>query len=207
MTNGIRSGFSMIEIIVTILLLGLIFATVPMLLESANQSDADSLEGEALYHAAALLNRITAMPYNSALLDGNESRILDVIDGAGTSKCNDNINGRKVRAGTKVINPPQFRSCTDAPKVSHGQSNPDEKRAINHFDGYTQDLVDRGFTLKVTIDNFDPTPSSIWTDYPVAPKGAPVTHMMLITVEAVRTDTDTTIGTLRYVASNIGAPQ
>ena len=201
-----KKGFSIIEIIVTIVLLSLIFATVPMLLEAANRSDADSLEGEALYHASALVNRIAAMPYNSALLDGNETRMLDF---GGATGCGYVINGLSVRRGTFDLMPPQFRSCAReggtviAPHI-HSDTTP--KRAINQFQGYTQDLTDRRFTLNVTIDDFNPPNNSVWSDYPSAGKTGGA-DMVLITVEAVSTDTGTSIGMLRYIAANIGVPQ
>ncbi|GHS87287.1 hypothetical protein FACS189487_03150 [Campylobacterota bacterium] len=63
-----RRAFSLVELIFTIILLGIIFVTVASLLFKSVELDIASFEGEALYRAAALMQRVTAQPHNSALL-------------------------------------------------------------------------------------------------------------------------------------------
>ena len=189
-----RAGFGIIEAIVTIVLLSLIFTTIPMLLTKATESDIASLEGEALYHASALVGRIAALPFNSALLDGNESKIIN-LDCAGA------LGGHTVHAGTANLAPETFRICENTgidPIETTAQP-----RAINQFHDYNQSLSDRGFELKVAIGYLNE--SGVWDNWNT--NQAPPTNLLLITVTATHTATGETIGTLRYVASNIGALQ
>lgn len=183
----------MLEAILTIVLLGLVFATIPMLLTKATESDAASLEGEALYHASALVSRIAALPFNSALLDGNESRIINLGDCAVT------LGGAAVRAGTQTLAPAKFRSCVGiaADLVAY---NPN-LRAINQFHQHPQIATDRGFALDVTVGYLPE--NATWDGWATA---AGPTNLLLITVTA-RDDVNATIGVLRYVATNIGASQ
>lgn len=189
----IRAGFGILEAIVTIVLLSLIFATIPMLLTKATESDIASLEGEALYHASALVGRIAALPFNSALLDGNESKIIDL-------DCTGTLGGHTVHAGTANLTPETFRICENTgfnPIVTAVQP-----RAINQFHNYNQSLSDRGFSLNVAIGYLNE--SGTWDNWNTV---AGPTNLLLITVTATHTATGETIGTLRYVASNIGALQ
>ncbi|MGE4294849.1 MAG: hypothetical protein AB7E49_04020 [Campylobacterales bacterium] len=185
-----RAGFGIIEAIVTIVLLSLIFATIPMLLTKATESDIASLEGEALYHASALVGRIAALPFNSAMLDGNESKIINI-----GGECVPN-NGQLTRSASSS------RLCVDLPGNPGDIDYNGELRAINQFHGYGQSLPDRGFDLNVTIGYLNE--SGTWGNWTTV---AGPTNLLLITVTATHATIGETIGTLRYVASNIGALQ
>lgn len=188
-----RCGFGILEAIVTIVLLSLIFATIPMLLSKATESDIASLEGEALYHASALISRIAALPFNSALLDGNESRILNL-------NCDETLNGHAVYGGTRVLAPSKFRSCVKDAAALEALGDTSPQLAINHFHGYDEELPDRGFDLNVTAQYLHE--SDNWDNWP----GAIESNLVLITVTASHSATGEVIGTLRYVAANIGSP-
>ncbi|MDR2905449.1 MAG: hypothetical protein LBU73_05815 [Helicobacteraceae bacterium] len=70
-----RGAFSIVELIITIMLLGMIFVTVPALLSKSIEADLQSFEGEGLYHAGALLNRILSQAYNSVLVENIPSSL------------------------------------------------------------------------------------------------------------------------------------
>lgn len=54
-----RRGFTIVEVIATLLLLSIVFVTIPTFLSISVKSDETSLEGEALYHATALISHIS----------------------------------------------------------------------------------------------------------------------------------------------------
>ncbi len=198
----IRRGFGLLEAIVTIVILGLVFTTIPMLLSQANKSDEVTLEGEALYHAAALIRRIASMPLNSTALDGNESQVID-FDG---SQCDDRDDNTSARSGTDAllqqgIGENRFRSCTTDTLNYEGFSNPANRRAINHFQDYERVFAERGFRLEVALGWLDDTAGD-WSGW--STQGAE-SNLLLITVTARHLGSGEPIGTLRYVAANIGS--
>lgn len=188
-----RKAFSILEAIATIVILSVIFATIPMLLSKTTEVVEGSLEGEALYHASALITRIASMPFNSVLLDGNESKIINL----NASECGSDDG---LRDGSREINATKMRQCVVEKTFLEPLIKKDTNQsAINHFQGYKQDLEERGFGLKVDLKYIED-----WAVWSEADKGS--SNFLLITVTAFhQQDENDVIGALNYVASNIGA--
>lgn len=210
----------MIELIVTIILIGIIFAAVPGLLLKSVESDIASLEGEALYHAAAKIQEIIAQPHNS-LLNRDDLRgkplVINygaginpicplVADGSitetrGVAELKSSASGIALKRDSLCYN----ASATD---IIGGIGLVEPQSAINEYHGWTQRDFSQGYRLDVTItpisDNhvadFGNPPN--WTNWPSA--GAAPSDLLLITVRVAYDDTDETIGVLRYAASNVG---
>lgn len=197
-----RRAFSIAEAIITIVILGLILPTIAMLLSQSTKSVEDSLEGEALYHASALITRIASMPFNSVLVDHNTTTNIINFDGTET-ECEDN----RYRKGSNAIGGSgiKIRKCTEVTQKSDlgGLAYNPSLSAINHYQGFKQDIgEDRGFSLKVDLKYFDRWENA-WNQ--VSPSADPQ-NFILITVTAYHTgDESKVIGVLNYVASNIGA--
>ncbi|GHV07706.1 hypothetical protein AGMMS50229_14960 [Campylobacterota bacterium] len=198
-----RKGFTIAETIVTIVLLAIVFTAIPTILEKATESDINSMEGEALYNAAALLNRVISLPYNSAL-DENSTHLIANWTGSGCSDPAYGINGASVRVGTVAFNPKEFRKCSEPIAALDSFANITPQMAINHFDGYEDDsLTDRGYKLKVSVLYFDNGESTDWSRWE---KGATAAtkNQLLVTVTALYAASDEEIGRLHYVVSNVG---
>jgi prepilin-type N-terminal cleavage/methylation domain-containing protein len=222
-----RKAFSMIELIVTVVLLGIVFAAIPGLMYRAVEADAASLEGEALYHAAAKMQEIIAQPHNGMLnleLYRNRPLVINYYNGPGSATpppSNRICDG--VSTETTGINNMKSRVPTikrDALCADNNSSVVENinvmpavvQSAINHYNGWSQTNFARGYKLEVTVtpmfdqhaNDFD-APIA-WSGFPpaaIAIATAP-TDLLVISVRAAYNDDDETIGVLNYVASNIG---
>jgi prepilin-type N-terminal cleavage/methylation domain-containing protein len=225
-----RRAFSMIELCITIVLLGIVFAAIPGLLYRSVESDAASLEGEALYHAAAKMQEIIAQPHNSMLNKERYRNLPLVIDyyayGWVTNAPSNRIciSGGGIEtqglALLKSVAPTLKRDALCADNGNVGDLDPipatptSPQSAINHYNGWSQTNFARGYKLEVTVTPMDdprasntidtpPAPSD-WSGFPVAASAHVPTDLLVITVRAAYNESDETIGVLRYVASNIG---
>ncbi|MDR3347959.1 MAG: hypothetical protein LBN32_05025 [Helicobacteraceae bacterium] len=216
-----KKAFGMIEAITTIVLLGIVFATIPWLLNAAKDSEALSLEGEALYHASSLITKIASMPFNSLGYSAGDAFEIDgepgetfILNFAGSG-----CGMSDMRAGTSSFGATRYRHC-QAGGGTPGWWTPDgiknaatvtEQIAVNEWNGYTQ-VFEQGFSLEVAIDylNYpvDPTPIPDTFTWTTATSGwttsVAATNQIMIAVTAKDRDGEA-IGTLRYLVSNIGA--
>jgi hypothetical protein len=207
----------MIELIITIVLIGIIFAAIPGLLARAVEADTSSLEGEALYHAAAKMQEIVAQPHNSILnKDAYKNKPYVVYyDGGAICGGGTETKGIQELKNTAPIDigglkrdamcpdkTPQYEDITLAPVL---------QSAINEYNGWRQTDFSQGYTLEVAItplqDNrvvsgyTQDLNLSEWTA--TSPATTP-RDLLLITITASYSDTGETIGVLRYAASNVG---
>lgn len=193
-----KKAFSIVETMATIVLLGIVFTTIPMLLSRAGEVVDDSLGGEALYHASALITRIASMPFNSVVVDLNKSaRIIDLnITDPNVSSAKCGLDG--LRKGSRDINATKMRLCeSGVTTLDPFSAKATNQTAINHFQGYTEDLDERGFRLSVDLKYIK--------DWDLWESSATESNFVLITVTALHKDDNRIIGVLNYVASNIGA--
>ncbi|MDR3163203.1 MAG: hypothetical protein LBT81_05020 [Helicobacteraceae bacterium] len=201
-----KNAFSMIETIVTVVLLGLIFGTLPILMSTVVEVEEDALEGEALYHASALMNRIVSLQYNN--------KVKDSIVGHSTinANCTYLLDSANVREGTALLRPERFRRC-DITTTPDGLSWEESQTGINQFNGARFDMEERGFRLDVQVgylaDNTLLPPvgviTTVWTLDQSATAGVTGSNFILVTITARNRQTGNEIGVLHYVASNIGA--
>jgi hypothetical protein len=219
----------MIELIVTIVLLGIVFAAIPGLLYRAVEADASALEGEALYHAAAKMQEIIAQPHNGILNRsdlGYKDRPL-VIDYyaagslaiapfnriCGASPETAGIYNMKFNPTGRMSTIKRDALCANNVfnVVEDINATPEAvQSAINHYNGWSQANFARGYKLEVTVTPMNDAHANNfaapidWSGFPVAAQPTKPTDLLVISVRAAYNDSDETIGVLRYVASNIG---
>ncbi|MDR0747811.1 MAG: hypothetical protein LBE89_08015 [Helicobacteraceae bacterium] len=199
-----KNAFSMIETIVTVVLLGLIFGTIPILMSTAVEVEEDALEGEALYHASALMNRIVSLSYDSNVSD-------DIVGNIAGSGCGSTLDGVDVRLGTATLRPERFRRC-DNITVPLGLTLEEGQTGMNQFRGAEFNMAERGFRLEVQVGYLSDNtatpggiPTTSWTLDQSETAGVGGSNFLLVTITAINVQTMSEIGVLHYVASNIGA--
>jgi hypothetical protein len=205
----------MIELIITIVLIGIIFAAIPGLLFRAVESDRSALEGEALYHAAAKIQEIISQPHNSILNEEAYRNKPYVVYYDGSAICNgatETVGIHRVKQYIPAVKRDAICIAGTAPDfrdISSSSTLPLKQSAINEYNGWKQQNFSQGYTLEVAItpvlDNHATTSAldPDWRDWPSTGLADP-SDLLLITVTASYSDTGETIGVLRYAASNVG---
>jgi hypothetical protein len=204
----------MVELSITIVLIGILFAAIPGLLFRAVESDLSALEGEALYHAMAKMQEIISKPHNGAL-NNVEPRykpyVLDYDSATNANSICQTAAGSIETTGiaalkASVPNLKRDAICTVATPQAIGLVSP--QSAINHYDGWSETNFALGYKLEVFVrplyDNRVASgfaDKAVWTGFPAA---AAQGDLLLITVRAAYVLDDETIGELFYVASNVG---
>ncbi|MDR1451812.1 MAG: type II secretion system GspH family protein [Helicobacteraceae bacterium] len=226
-----RKAFSMIELVITIVLIGIVFAAIPGLLFRAVEADVASLEGEALYHAAAKMQEIVSQPHNSMLRDGrisnNIAYVIDYDRYGGSINLNpicdtaaqDETKGiARISAEIAAKASPPITLKRDA--ICFYSTIPElrprdfawvrpQQQGINDYHGWTQEDFSQGYTLEVSVKPIED--NRVAGSYAAMPdwrvwNDSSTSHsdFLLITVRAAYSDDNETIGVLHYVASNIG---
>lgn len=81
-----RNGLTLIELILSMVIIGVVFTVIPRLILSMNQSTQVTIKEEAMYNALAQIGMITALPWDNN--NTQNSQILGVTHGDGAYECN-----------------------------------------------------------------------------------------------------------------------
>ena len=88
-----RRALTLIELILSMVIIGIVFTVIPRLIISMNQSTQTTIKEEALYNAMAHIGMIINLPWDNT--NTQNSQILRVTSGNGAYECNTTSGYRK----------------------------------------------------------------------------------------------------------------
>jgi len=217
MQNQRRSkSFTLIEILVSLIVIGIVATTLPIMLQNIVQTSKNVSKEELFYQEFSLLQLINTMYFDeNNTIGDNYYKDLNATLGDSELLIEENATkgqyvGKYNRVGKFDINNNILRSGTDStvskigPDV--GENDPSKYDDIDDFDGYEENVSSANglITLHVKVkyinDNANYGNSDINFTFDFTEKN--LTNIKLITVYAKAGDNNIT---LYYPAMNIGA--
>jgi hypothetical protein len=103
-----RPAVALIELMIAIVIMGIALASVPIMMEKANEADTLALQQEAIMLAATQMSNVATLPWdeeeNNVTRNGGYAKFLDVTDNSGTSFSFGRSAGTEYRVGGLSMN-------------------------------------------------------------------------------------------------------
>ena len=216
-----RDGFTFIELVVAIVVIGIALMSVPLMLSQASKSDEFSLNQEAILAGATKIGNILTFPWDDKLANSlNVKHILDVTNGDSELNRYPNNNSTR-RIGNFKTN---FRRKFDS-NITYasstlgrtGDQNASVYNDIDDFNGITETISSGGvgdyikdFNLTTTVKYISDT--ATYSSSPILNIGdintslaTPSTNLKMVAVKVYDNTNNETITTLRAFSANIGS--
>ncbi len=209
-------AFSLIELMISIVILGIIMVTIPMFLKTFVNSSKVSVKEEVFFNQFSLLSLITTKYFDqNSTVGDNYYKDLNATGGDTELIIKKFADGSLNRTGKEQMNNNILRSgssytlSTIGPDA--GESGVSSYNDIDDFDGYTQHInvgvESNGYNIAVSVNyinddtNYSDNNISFDMNYTALSKSAK-TNIKLITVKT--TFSDGSVVRLYYPACNIG---
>jgi prepilin-type N-terminal cleavage/methylation domain-containing protein len=115
----VRRAFSFIELVVSIVVIGIVFMSVPLILTETGRSAEAAIQQEAVMAGVTQLVNVMSYQWDEnqtdETLNGGYAKVLDTYNGATALQCID-INGSRWRIGH--FREPDRRRCYNAPRFA-----------------------------------------------------------------------------------------
>ena len=204
MKNLKKSSFSLIELVVAIVVIGIVVTAIPMLLSNVSNNQETNLQEKSFFNAFALVTLIQTQEWDENNTKGdNYYKVLTSDNGDGNLTC--------IRKGVKQLDNDSGAICaTDNNKTSVIGVDADENKSdestfddMDDFDGYSTVVSDINITVKVKYvdDKTDYSSKNIFFNELSNSQDSNIKRMEL---NITNKDTKEVIAILRYFASNIG---
>lgn len=204
MKNLKKSSFSLIELVVAIVVIGIVVTAIPMLLSNVSNNQETNLQEKSFFNAFALVTLIQTQEWDENNTKGdNYYKVLTSDNGDGNLTC--------IRKGVKQLDNDSGAICaTDNNKTSVIGVDADENKSdvstfddIDDFDGYSTIVSDINITVKVNYvdDKTDYSSKNIFFNELSNSQDSNIKRMEL---NITNKDTKEVIAILRYFTSNIG---
>ena len=149
MKNLKKYSFSLIELLIALVIIGISVVSIPMLLNSVSKNTSTTLKEKSFFDAFALLNLMQVVEWdeNNTKSD-NFYKVLTSDGGNADLKC--------IRKGTLYLDNKSGADCAkEYNKTSHigvddGESSVSDYDDIDDFDGYWTTINDINFSIKVS---------------------------------------------------------
>lgn len=123
-----RNGLTLIELILSMVIIGVVFTVIPRLVISMNQSASVTIKEEAMYNALAQIGMIISLPWDNN--NTQNGQILRVTHGNGAYECN-------TSSGYRIGGFVGGRNCIGASGIDFNASGPGQEDAVyNDVDDY-----------------------------------------------------------------------
>jgi type II secretory pathway pseudopilin PulG len=206
MKNLKKCSFTIIELIVAMVVIGIAVASIPMLLSSVSQSSSTNLKSNSFYNAYSTLALIESMDLDENNTNNdNYYKVLTADNGDDELKC--------IRKGTKQLDNKSGADCaTENNKTSSigpddGEIDSTDYDDIDDFDGYEVNTSDYNITVSVKYveDKTDYSAKNIF--YNDTSKASSDTNIKEIELKVykVYNKKSELISIIRGKADNIGA--
>jgi type II secretory pathway pseudopilin PulG len=203
MKNLKKSSFSLLELIIAIIVVGIAITSIPMLLKTTTNNQALNLEEKSFFSAFSLLNLIQTQEWDeNNTKDDNYYKVLTSNDGDTELKC--------TRLGVLELNNSSGANCDDNTTSHIGLDDGEDKDDvttyddIDDFDGYSTIINNFKFNVHVRYmnDNSDYSAKNIFFNE----NSSSINNSNLKFLEINITDKSNNklIAVLKYTASNIG---
>jgi len=217
----VRKGFTIIELIVAIVVIGIALMSVPLLLSQASKSDEFSLNQEAILAGSTKIGDILTYPWDDKLVsETNVKHILDVTNGDSELDRYPDNNHTRRKGNFKTNFRRKFDANTTYASTTLGRIGDTNTTAYNDIDdfngnseiingGGTGDyLMDLNLTTKVFYisddANYSSSPTLNFGDLNTS-LATPTTNLKMIEVKVANKANHQTITTLRAFSANIGS--
>lgn len=137
-----RKGLTLIELVLSMLIVAIVFSVVPKIIFASNKSMATSMKEDALFNAYTLLGTIYTLTWDENV--SGEDNILGTDE---LGKCNKSKDGRFTGS----------RECKDsdenASNIGHDNASNDDWNDIDDYDGYEENITVVGNNkYKISVD-------------------------------------------------------
>ncbi|MDR1614535.1 MAG: type II secretion system GspH family protein [Campylobacteraceae bacterium] len=225
----IRKAFTLIELILTIVIVGIVSLSFPLIMMQTSNNVELATQQEAILATKTYMGTILSRPWDENSLDSSGMAVILETDSAvagiaadsefnrvvGTNMRSGNIDGYGRR---RLIN----SIAADPYPTADGTANWGKNanlRDVDDFDGFVQDLtivpadMDYMFSLKLTptiryvgdgggVGGVDYTQNIINFNFPIADAGG-ITNIKMVAINVVNTNPVVDI-TIRAYSTNIG---
>ncbi len=123
-----RKGLTLIELILSMVIIGVVFTVIPRLVMSMNQGEKTTIQEEALYNALAYAGKIIYLPWDQ---NNTDSDGILTTSGAADYDCNEGYRIGGFAGG---------RRCDDANRSASAISH-DDTDDFNDIDDYDQNTT------------------------------------------------------------------
>jgi len=201
-----KYSFTLIELIVAIIIVGIVVTSIPMLLTSISQSQSTNLKEKSFFNAYALLTLIQTQEWDENNTKGNNYYTVLTSDGGDSElKC--------IRQGVKQLDNDSGATCaTDDNKTSaigvdssEDENNVSTFNDIDDFNNYSVVVNDINISVKVNYmqDDADYNLKNIYFNAENIKNND--SNIKLIELNITNKNTKKEIAILKYFTSNIGA--
>ena len=125
-----RKGLTLIELVLSMLIIAIVFSVVPKIIFASNKSMASSMKEDALFNAYTLLGTIYTLTWDENV--SGEDNILGTDE---LGKCNKSKDGRFTGS----------RECKDsdenASNIGHDNTNNDDWNDIDDYNSYEENIT------------------------------------------------------------------
>jgi len=204
MKNLKKYSFTIIELILAIVIIGIVVVTIPMLLSTSSKFYDNAIKEQSFFNAYSLMTLITNEYWDeNNTKDENYYKVLTSDNGDSELKCS--------RKGVLELNNSSGADCaTDDNKTSSISidENEDENNVstfddIDDFNSYSTLVEDINFSVKVWYldDSTDYSKKNIFFNVKSKKDDS---NIKMIEINVTNTQNNELISVLKYFSSNIG---
>jgi len=214
----VKKGFTFIELIIAIVVIGIALMSVPLLLSQSSRSDEFSINQEAILAATTKIGDILTYPWNET----NSSGILHVFDVThGDSDLNrspDDNSTRRIGHFKEKYRRKFYDQITEA-NATLGHDKGNEFDGMGDFNGTDDNISSSGtgdYLMNLNLStrvfyisddaNYSSSPTLNFGDLNVSP-ATPTTNIKMVKVNVSDAHTNQIITTLKAFSCNIGSYQ
>jgi competence protein ComGC len=203
MKNLKKYSFTLIELIISIIVIGIVVTSIPALLNRTSNIQETTSKDKYFFNSFALLSLIQTQEWDeNNTKDDNYYKVLTANGGDSELKCS--------RNGVIELDNESGADCaTDNNSTSNigidsGESNVSTYDDIDDFNGYSTIVNDANISVKVKYwdDSGDYSAKNIYFSENDNPANG--TNIKLVEINVTNKDTHKLIAKLKYFSSNIG---
>jgi len=203
MKNLKKSSFTLIELIVAIIVIGVVVTSIPMLLATSSNVLETNQKEKSFFNAYALLNLLQTEEWDENNTAGdNYYKVLTSDGGDSELNC--------TRSGVVQLDNDSGAVCasdnnkTSAIGVDSGEDDVSKYDDIDDFNGFSLKVSDFNMSVSVRymVDSADYTAKHIFFNENNSPTNS--ANLKFVEVNVSNKDTHELIAVIKYISSNIG---
>ena len=204
MKNLKKSSFTLIELVVAILVIGIVMTSIPMLLSSSTKMEEVTAKERSFFNAFALITLIQTQEWDENNTKGdNYYKVLTAKGGDDELKC--------PRDGTLALDNESGADCDDNTTshigIDSGENKDDEATFddIDDFNNFSTLVNDINITVHIRYmkDDTDYSKKNIY--FNENNDLASGTNLKFLELNITDSDTHEVISILKYITANIGS--
>jgi prepilin-type N-terminal cleavage/methylation domain-containing protein len=203
MKNLKKYSFTLIELMVAIIVVGIVITAIPALLNRVSHIQETTIKNEYFFNSFALVSLIQTQEWDeNNTQDDNYYKVLTAEGGDSELKC--------IRKGVKQLDNESGADCATDNKststigVDSGENSIDEYDDIDDFNGYSTIVKEANISVDVKYwdDSEDYSGKNIYFSENDNPASG--TNVKLVEVNVTNKNTHELMARLKYFSSNIG---